>query len=479
MKNPISPVDFIDRVIKKNEKGLPFKLSPYQRKVLELAFRRGPNGALLYRQILLSEPKKSGKSFIASLLGIWWAVITRSTEIIVMANDREQAESRVFKTMVDVIEKNPALASEAETFSRTIAFNNGTVVTAISSDYRGAAGSRHSLIIADELWGFETESSRRLWEELTPPPTEFSAWQLVVTYAGFSGESDLLEGIYQRGMAGKRIDPELEIFETDELFMFWSHTPRQEWQDEAYYESQRKILRPNQFQRLHRNEWTSSENAFITPELYDDCVEPGHPDLSGSLFVGIDCATRRDCSAVVVLKYEDSSDRIQLADCQVWRPSPGIPLSIEGTIEFYLKRLAGTPGAYIQQILYDPFQLVRTAQTLTMAGYLCTPFDQTLGHLTSATENLLSLFTSKGLRLYPHAELREHCLNAITVESAKGIRIAKERQSAKIDACAALSFAALAATRAGKPPSPSDADRGNDQPYVQKWDGRFDWTYRN
>jgi hypothetical protein len=55
-------------------------------------------------------------------------------------------------------------------------FNNGTVITAISSDFKGAAGSRHSLVVYDELWGFELESSRRLYEELTPPPSEFSAW---------------------------------------------------------------------------------------------------------------------------------------------------------------------------------------------------------------------------------------------------------------------------------------------------------------
>jgi hypothetical protein len=42
------------------------------------------------------------------------------------------------------------------------------------------------------------------FKELTP--TEFSAWVLVVTYAGFTQESDLLESIYKRGLAGRRID---------------------------------------------------------------------------------------------------------------------------------------------------------------------------------------------------------------------------------------------------------------------------------
>jgi phage terminase large subunit-like protein len=98
---------------------------------------------LAYRVITLSEPKKSGKTFIAACLGLWWACITRSTTIIVCANDREQAESRVFQTMKDLIEHNSALAAETEVYSRTIVFQNGTVVTAISSDFKGAAGSRH------------------------------------------------------------------------------------------------------------------------------------------------------------------------------------------------------------------------------------------------------------------------------------------------------------------------------------------------
>ena len=119
MKNgkPIGPIGFIDRAIRMNEKGLPWKLSPYQRKVLELAFRRVPNGALLYRQVVLSEPKKSGKTFIAACLVLWWAITNKHTAIIVSANDREQAESRGFGTMLDLIETNEALRAECEVYS--------------------------------------------------------------------------------------------------------------------------------------------------------------------------------------------------------------------------------------------------------------------------------------------------------------------------------------------------------------------------
>ena len=89
----IGAVEFIDRVIKLDEKGEPWKLSRYQRRVLELAVRRDPTGALLFRVVLLSEPKKSGKTFLAACLVIWWAVTNPRTEIIITANDEEQAIS--------------------------------------------------------------------------------------------------------------------------------------------------------------------------------------------------------------------------------------------------------------------------------------------------------------------------------------------------------------------------------------------------
>ena len=43
----IGPVEFVDRIIKCDEKGEPFRLAPYQRHVL--ALRRDPSGELSTR----------------------------------------------------------------------------------------------------------------------------------------------------------------------------------------------------------------------------------------------------------------------------------------------------------------------------------------------------------------------------------------------------------------------------------------------
>ena len=103
------PVRFVDEFIRRNEKGRAWTLSPYQRQVLALAFCWGPTGALLFRILLWSEIKKSGKTFIAACLAIWWGFVTGNTEIICAANDLDQSVGRVFRTVVALLRANPRL----------------------------------------------------------------------------------------------------------------------------------------------------------------------------------------------------------------------------------------------------------------------------------------------------------------------------------------------------------------------------------
>ena len=81
--------------------------------------------------------------------------------------------------------------------------NTGATIEAIASDYAGAAGSNAHFITFDELWAFTTESSRRLWDELVPPPTRHVVARLTTTYAGFEGESSLLKDLQQAGLGDR------------------------------------------------------------------------------------------------------------------------------------------------------------------------------------------------------------------------------------------------------------------------------------
>ena len=42
------------------------------------------------------------------------------------------------------------------------------------------------------MWGYTSEKSERLWDELTPVPTRANSLRFITTYAGFEGQSKLL-----------------------------------------------------------------------------------------------------------------------------------------------------------------------------------------------------------------------------------------------------------------------------------------------
>ncbi len=98
-------------------------------------------------------------------------------------------------------------------------------------------------------------------------------------------------------------------------------------------------------------------------------------------------------------------------------------------------------------------------QTLREAGLEVEEYNQTLNNLTEATEALYSAFLTKNLRLYPAPDLRQQVLNAVSVETPRGIRLSKQKTSNKIDGAVALSFAVLSAIQYGRLPN-SDSDEG-------------------
>jgi hypothetical protein len=482
MAKPISPLDFIDRAVRKNELGQPWRLMDHQREILRLAFAFDSDGRLAWDTVIYSCVKKSGKTTLNGALTLWWAFTQEApNEILIVANDLEQSLARVFRTMEGIIEHNPELRREAEVQTKTIFLDNATTIKAISSDYQGASGSNHGWVSFDELWAYTSENSRRLFEELTSVPTRRNSIRFITTYSGFEGESQLLMDLYKKSVGrdehlegqGERIHPELPIYVNREarIFAYWDHIPRMPWQTPEYYDAQRRTLRPNTYLRLHENRWSSAEEVFITSEQYDSCVEPGlRQNLRGTLFIGADLATKRDCCACVVVRYDDHSDRLQLADYKIWKPLPGQPINLEASIEFYLRRIFKVPGAYIQKILIDPYQAARTIQTLTAAGLPVEEYNQTQGNLTESTEALYSMLTTQGIRLYNAPDLRDHVLGAAITETPRGIRLSKQKQTRKIDGAVALSFAVLAAVQAGKPLG--DDDGGNYKP--TEADSNFD-----
>jgi phage terminase large subunit-like protein len=437
---------FIENNIPLNEKGQPWSLSDYQRVILVLMYARH------YAIRLWSEIKKSGKTFLAACIGIAEAILNPDSEVVVISNDKDQAKSRVFRTMCQLIEKNEGLRSSARVLTDEIRFTNGSLIKAVSKDFRGEAGGRQRLTIGDEIWGFDNETAVRFFEEMTPPPTEDGAYILITSYAGYSNEGQLLENLYQRGLKGKRIHRKYEVYRADGLCMFWSHTPRQPWQlgveGRAYYAEQKRILRPNTFRRLHRNEWVSSEGTFILPEAWDSIVDKSiTPMLSGgALHLGIDIGVKNDSTGVVGVVREGDKVRVALHRC--WKPWLGHPVNLDSVEEYIsgLKQNHSIVGAFA-----DPSQCLMMIQRLAAKGVIVQEFPQTISNCVQMGQTLYTLVTDKNLIAYENAELKEHITNAVAQETDRGLRMVKGTTRKKIDLGIALAMACVSAIQGPMP----------------------------
>lgn len=228
---------------------------PFQEEILNLAFAFDENGRLPYDTVIYSCPKKSGKTTLNAALTLWWAITQESpNELLVVANDLEQSLARTYRSMESLIEYNPELKAKCAVQTKIIYLESGSIITAISSDYKGASGSNHGWVSYEEIWAVTRENGRRLFEELTSVPTRKNSVKFIATYSGFEGESELLMDLCKQAVGkdkhpegqGERIHPDLPIYANREarIFCYWDHEARMPWQTQEYYDSQRRTLRP-------------------------------------------------------------------------------------------------------------------------------------------------------------------------------------------------------------------------------------------
>lgn len=448
--NPFIPCTrFIDKMVRLTN-GERVVLAEHQRAILDHVLTP-TDGRLAYLTVLWSEVKKSGKTFIAACVGSWilntWGP---RAEVLCAGNDLEQSVARLFSEITRIQQDHPALRRRiVKANDKILLLDDDSKALPVAMDEKGEAGGEPSITIHDEAWGITSEQARRLFDELTPPPTRPMALRWISSYAGFPGESLTLEGLWTRGLAGTPIAGLPDCTANESLFAFMSHTPRMPWQlgraGERYYSAQRTELRPSAFLRLHENQWVTGESVFVTPEMWDACFVPSlRPPLSNpeiALFAGVDAAAKHDTAAVVSVYWKDEA--LALGPFRIWRPSPTSPLDIEATIEAYLRDLDAQYR--LVSVLADPWQMHRSVTTLQAAGMRIEGFAQTVPNQTRAGQGLFDLLKGRNLQIYADDELRQQALNAVAVESSRGWRLAKEKASKKIDAVVALSMACVAA----------------------------------
>lgn len=417
-------------------------IAPYQKVALSEAMRLDDNGDFVYATVVWSDLKKSIKSVLSACRGLYTALTKEWSTVYVIANDLKQADSRVAYYMRRAVELNPELKRRCKINRYTIEFDNHSRIEAIPIDPSGEAGSNADLLIFSELWGWKHEAAQRMWTEMTLSPTKFGKSQRwVETYAGFDGESPVLEALYQSTVADEnRIHDDIELYAKGNVITLWNTQPRLSWQTEAYYRSEAGILTPSEFGRVHRNQWAKSSESFIPEEWWNACKGeyPVIPQWT-PLVIGIDAAISGDTFAMVGVSRIDGITYVRY--CNVWKPSKG------KTVDF------NEPRAELERLsrdyncecaVFDPFQLFYFSSLMTEQGTIyMREFTQGAPRLES-DRSLYDAIRERKIMHTGDAVLTEHIMNAnkeITGDDRK-LRIVKRNENAHIDAAVALSMAA-------------------------------------
>lgn len=451
------PVAFIGAYLRDPETGRPFVLYEAEKRFLRAALKPKRDGRLPYAELVYSAPKKSGKTMIAAwcVLFVILALAGQYGEAYCVANDEEQAVSRVFEAIVRLARTNRSLLEEMKITERKITFpKTGAAITALASDFAGAAGTNPNIVCFDESWAYTSERSIRLWDEMVPVPTKRVSVRLSVTYAGFTGESALLEGLQKRALRGELIGPDL--YAQPGMLAYWTHDCPAPWQTEDWKAQMREQLRPNAYLRMIENRFVSGEEQFIPVEWWDRAAiaEPIVADRSLPVTLGVDAALKRDSAAIVACAWE--SGKVRAVSHRIFTPVRGEVLDVEETLEEAIRDYARR--FRIRKVLYDPWQFQRSAQALAKAGLPMEEYPQSMPNLTAMSTNLYELLKGGNLIAYPDPDVRLAVQRAVAVETSRGLKISKEKASHKIDVLVALAIAALGAVQKPETPTAGLAD---------------------
>ncbi len=439
-------------------------LAEYQIRALREALSRDPEtGKFKYSVIIWGDIKKSIKSTIAAAVALWRGFHVSWGQVFIVANDLNQAASRVGYYLTRAIELNSELTEKCTTSNYTTKLPNRTTIQCVPIDPSGEAGSNADMVVFSELWGAHEGAKERMWTEMTLPPNKFGeSFRWVEGYAGYSGESKLLEQIYDTGRnKGRQLWPDLPVYVNDaaRVFCLWNEEPRLPWQTPEYYASEAAVLDPAEFSRIHRNQWISSTQTFVPIEWWDLCkgdvpsLEPGE-----QIVCALDAAVSGDCFGIVgvsrryeVIKSADGKEtrRYTIIPRYVrkWVPPLGGKLEYsnhdnpsdrnypEGEIEWLKNNFS------VVQWPYDPYQLHYFCREMMSKEYgWFREFEQGTKRLLS-DKGLYDLIRDRRILHDDNSELREHVKNANSKKEGERLRIVKRSELLKIDLAVCLSMA--------------------------------------
>ena len=486
-------------------KPVPFIVFPWIARILQDVLPENLDH-LPYSLAVLSTLKKSGKTSLNGAIAAY-LLFERGpagSEHYVFANSQDQSVGRVFAMVKYAAERNQRMREACESIQGTsIRLRNGTFIAAQAAVNANVAGANPFASYYTELWGYVHENELRTWDEMTPPPTVVNSIRVVDTYAGYEGESTLLNGIEDRLRAGRRLyadgytlpveylplaeaqvrrDPSLARFllpddqQGDTLYYrtplpcyvddvgrsygYWDEgedARRMPWQQgelgARYYAEQEQTLPPGAFRRFHLNLRAKRGGQYVPIASWDmlpqcDAWKPGD---RRPVVLGLDAATKRDHMALVGVQMRGAMP--EQCYSREWEPTADARAGGQRVIDpadalVELRRLKAA-GMRIAAVAYDPYQLASVALQAASEGFNMVEFQQGAPRLLADTA-LRDRIQTGALAHAHDPVLRAAVENADACEqgikAGEGGRWRIVKGTGKVDSLVALSMAVHQAT---------------------------------
>jgi phage terminase large subunit-like protein len=445
--------------------GGALNLEPWQQEFLDELFLVYPDGERVYREALLGIARKNGKSTISAAIALYMLMASgeHGPEVYVAAGSKDQARI-VFNQAREFVEASPRLRDwlSVQKDVITCKSNNG-VFRVLAADAGTNYGLNPSAVVIDEL---HVHQDPELYYSLTTGQLAREAPLVVsITTAGFD-RSSICYSLYQRGKELERrggikaMRAEAFLFKWYEADSTATVQDPEGWQaanpsswikaEDLARESRR--LPESVFRRLHLNQWTESEDAWIKPHHFDACR--GVPVFDASLpsVRTVDVGFKRDSAALLTGQWHGEELHVHH---DILLPEEMGPRFGVSDIRGILIADAQHDQA-LQEIAYDPWQFRESAEIMAEGGFPMVEFPQS-SRMEQASTELYELILAGRIVHDGNEQFRRQVLAAVSAPTDRGgWKISKRKSLERIDACVALAMLAERAVTlktARRPPS--------------------------
>jgi phage terminase large subunit-like protein len=456
--------------------GKPFRLLPWQKRLLYELFEQGADGLRRYRWALIGVPKKNGKTELAAALGLYFLLADgEPAPLVVCAAASEEQADLVFEAAKTMGTLSPYLAAVTERYQREILVPSipGAKLKRVAAAAGTNDGQNIHAVLCDELHEWAGDKGEKVWNVLTNATGARSQpMVLQITTAGYDLEGTICGKQYAYGCKvrdGQVQDPR--------FYFHWVAAPPESdhrdpavWQaanpsygvlvHESFFRDQLSKKTESVFRRYFLNEWVAAEDIWIPYGAWEACRSDLDLDPDRPIYVGIDIARNIDSSALVIAQPqgEGQGQRLVLR-ATIWEnPYPQAhslhdawrmnnALVMDRCRELFAQ--FPTPACGIDGEIqpgplfaYDPWRFRPEAEALQAEGLTLIEFPQSDVRMIPASQGFFEAIMKGKIAHDGDPVLKRHVEQVTADPKPRGWRMSKPAGSTrKIDAAIAAAIA--------------------------------------